>query len=272
MTRQDIISQIKLRQSFLIVGLDTELEKIPAHLKKMHNPVLAFNKAIIEATSDYCIGYKINTAFYEAMGSKGWETMEQTLLSVPPGYFTIADAKRGDIGNTSGQYARAFFHTYGYSAVTVAPYMGEDSIRPFLNYTDKWTILLALTSNQGSSDFQMLQTGNQYLYEAVVEKAATWGSEDNLMFVVGATHPDKLASLRKRLPRHFFLVPGIGAQGGDLQAICRAGINEDCGLLVNVSRSIIYASSDEDFADKARHEAHRLQKEMAAVLVANHIV
>jgi orotidine-5'-phosphate decarboxylase len=262
MNRQQLITQIKSKQSFLIVGLDTDLKKIPAHLKTSTNPVVEFNKAIIEATSDYCVGYKINMAFYEAMGIKGWEAMQQTLSAIPFGCFTIADAKRGDIGNTSEQYAQAFFNTYNYDAITIAPYMGEDSVKPFLNFTDKWAIVLALTSNKGSNDFQMLQSGGKYLYET-----ASWGNDSNLMFVVGATHPDKFVSLRKILPEHFFLVPGVGAQGGDLQAICRAGFNSDCGLLVNASRSIIYASSENDFVAKAKAEAMNMQQQMAAILV-----
>jgi len=270
--RDTLIAEIKRKKSFLITGLDTDPEKLPTHLKQNPDAVFEFNKAIIEATHAYSVGYKINLAFYEALGIKGWEALQKTLAIIPNNCFTIADAKRGDIGNTSERYAEAFFKTYSFDSITVAPYMGEDSVKPFLYFEGKWVIVLALTSNKGSNDFQMLQTGGKYLYEIVAEKVASWGTPGNTMFVVGATHPEKFESLRKILPQHFFLVPGVGAQGGDLQAICKAGLNSDCGLLVNASRSIIYASSGTDFAEKATEEAKKMQAEMAVILAEKGIV
>jgi orotidine-5'-phosphate decarboxylase len=272
MNRTTLINQIKKKKSFLIVGLDTDLSKIPQHLLQTEDPVFEFNKAIINATKDYCVGYKPNLAFYESMGLKGWQSLEKTLKEIPENCFTIADAKRGDIGNTSEQYAKAFLHTLNFDSITVAPYMGEDSVKPFIQEAGKWVIVLALTSNKGSNDFQMLEIGNQKLYEVVAEKVATWGTPENMMFVVGATHPEKFASLRKIVPQHFFLVPGVGAQGGDLQSICDAGLNSDCGLLVNSSRGIIYASNGEDFAERAAEEAQTLQAEMENILKQKGII
>ncbi len=266
MNRNELIAQIKKKKSFLIIGLDTDPDKIPAHLKGTENPVFEFNKAIIEATHDLCVGYKPNLAFYEAMGLKGWEAFEQTLSIIPKNCFVIADAKRGDIGNTADRYAKTFFETYPCDAVTVAPYMGEDSVKPFMKYPGKWAIVLALTSNAGSNDFQMLQLNEKFLFEIVAEKIASWGTPENTMFVVGATHPEHFEKLRKIAPEHFFLVPGVGAQGGDLKSISAAGMNSDCGLLVNASRSIIYASNGTDFAEKARAEALNLQQEMNILL------
>jgi orotidine-5'-phosphate decarboxylase len=270
--RETLLAEIKRKQSFLITGLDTDPDKLPAHLKQNPDAVFEFNRAIVEATHAYSVGYKINLAFYEAMGMKGWEALQQTLAVIPKNCFTIADAKRGDIGNTSERYAEAFFNTYSFDSITVAPYMGEDSVKPFLSFEGKWVIVLALTSNKGSNDFQMLKTDGRYLYEIVAEKVALWGTAANTMFVVGATHPERFESLRKILPEHFFLVPGVGAQGGDLQAICKAGMNNDCGLLVNASRSIIYASSGTDFAEKAKEEASRMQTEMAIILKEKGII
>lgn len=272
MNRQQLVDTIKTRQSFLIVGLDTDLAKMPASLPARPESVIAFNRAIIEATRDYCVGYKLNIAFYEVLGVAGWQAVEETLRSIPDGYFVIADAKRGDIGNTSAHYARTFFSTYDFDAVTVAPYMGKDSVLPFLQYPGKWAILLLLTSNEGSCDFQLLRTEGRYLYEVVAEKSASWGSPDNLMYVVGATHPDHFDTLRHLLPDHFILVPGIGAQGGDLPAICRMGMNKNGGLLINVSRSILYASSGADFAEKARDQAALLQQQMADLLKEKKII
>ncbi|MBK8492058.1 MAG: orotidine-5'-phosphate decarboxylase [Saprospirales bacterium] len=263
MTRQELITQIKQKRSFLCVGLDPELERIPTHLHGADDPVFEFNKVIIDATKDLCVAYKPNLAFYESQGSKGWATLEKTLDYIPSDCFTIADAKRGDIGNTSRLYAKAFFETFDFDAITVAPYMGSDSVEPFLEFSGKWVILLGLTSNKGSADFQLQATHNgEPLYAEVLRKAQEWGSPDNLMFVIGATHPSKLAEIREIAPDHFFLVPGVGAQGGDLQAVMRYGMNANCGLLVNSSRGIIYAGKGEDFGEKARAAAEAIQKEM----------
>ncbi|MFZ6023783.1 MAG: orotidine-5'-phosphate decarboxylase [Bacteroidota bacterium] len=269
MTRQQLIEQIQLKGSYLCVGLDTDIEKLPAHLKGRSDAVLAFNKAIIDATKDYCVSYKINTAFYESQGLKGWEIMAETLAYIPATHFTIADAKRGDIGNTSAQYAKTFFEVVPFDAVTVAPYMGEDSIRPFLEYKDKWTIVLGLTSNAGSFNFQRLplaeQNGKQ-LYEQVLETTCKWGTPDNLMFVVGATRASDLEYIRGIIPDHFLLVPGVGAQGGSLEDVSKYGLNKDAGLLVNASRAIIFAGSGENFAIAAKKAAQDYQKEMAAFI------
>ena len=274
MTRQQLISQIQQKQNYLCIGLDTDIDKIPRHLLSCGDPVFEFNKAIIDATKDHCVSYKINTAFYEAMGVKGWETLQKTVEYIPPTHFTIADAKRGDIGNTSAQYAKAFFGVYGFDAITVAPYMGQDSIQPFLEYKDKWTIVLGLTSNKGSEDFQQLTVSNgtsapQRLYQIVMEKVASWGTPDNLMFVVGATKAEYLASIRNLFPEHFFLVPGVGTQGGRLQEVSKAALNSHGGLLVNVSRAIIYAADDDSFAAKAGVAATQYAEEMAALLKPN---
>ncbi len=266
MTRQQLINSIKQNKSYLCVGLDTSIDKIPEHLKSVPNAVFQFNKQIIDATKDICIAYKINTAFYEANGVKGWEAMERTVNYIPSSHFKIADAKRGDIGNTSAQYAKAFFDVLNFDAITVAPYMGADSIQPFLEYENKWTIVLGLTSNKGSEDFEQLKTGENYLYEEVIKKVSKWGSKENLMFVVGATKASDLSSIRKIIPDNFLLIPGVGAQGGSLEEVSKHGLNNDCGLLVNASRAIIYAGKDENFAAEARIVAHEYQTEMMAYL------
>jgi orotidine-5'-phosphate decarboxylase len=267
MTRAALIEQIRQKQSFLCVGLDTDPTKIPVHLQQRPDGVVAFNKAIIDATKDYCVSYKINTAFYEAMGKAGWEAMEETVAYIPKTHFTIADAKRGDIGNTSAQYAKAFFDILGFDAITVAPYMGEDSIRPFLEFEGKWAIVLGLTSNKGAADFEMQKMQmpgltERYLYENVIETVAQWGTPDNLMFVVGATQASELTNIRRFVPYHFLLVPGVGFQGGSLAEVSEHGLNKDCGLLVNASRAIIYASENEDFAKEAAIIAQQYQQEM----------
>ena len=294
MHRNILIEQIKQKKSYLCVGLDTDPDKIPIHLKGNTNAVFEFNKQIIDATKDLCVSYKINTAFYEALGTKGWEAMEQTVDYIPATHFKIADAKRGDIGNTSSQYAKAFFETLKFDAITVAPYMGEDSIRPFLEYDDKWTIVLGLTSNKGANDFEMLKvvSGNnnqgdskrssvvggdtnhgdankgdeKYLYEKVLNTVSRWGNINNLMFVTGATQAKELENIRKIIPNHFLLVPGVGFQGGSLAEVSKHGINKDCSLLVNVSRAIIFAGNGENFAEEARAIALQYQTEMAELL------
>lgn len=269
MTRQELIRQIREKKSFLCVGLDTDLDKIPAHLLQTEDPVFEFNKAIIDATKDLCVAYKPNVAFYEALGPKGWESLKKTIDYIPAHCMTIADAKRGDIGNTSTYYAKTFFEYLNCDAVTVAPYMGEDSVTPFQEFKNKWVILLALTSNKGALDFQFTtDSSGEELYKKVLKKSSKWGSEDNLMYVVGATRAEGIAEVRKIVPDHFFLVPGVGAQGGSLEDVARYGWNKDCGLLVNASRSIIYAASTADFASEARKEAQKLQEEMAQILTA----
>ncbi len=268
MNSNQLFEQIKKKRSYLCVGLDTDLDKIPKHLLKEADPIFEFNRRIIDATHEYAVAYKPNIAFYEALGSRGWESLEKTLEYIPQGIFTIADAKRGDIGNTSGLYARAFFQQMDFDSVTVAPYMGEDSVKPFLQFKDKWVILLAHTSNPGSSDFQLIEslvTGRK-LYEEVLLKAMQWATPDQLMFVVGATHPEKFESIRALAQDYFFLVPGVGAQGGDLEQVSKYGMNRKCGLLVNSARAIIYASPDKDFADVAKKESHKVQQEMAKYL------
>lgn len=267
MNRQELFSLINQKESFLCVGLDPALEKIPSHLKKESDPIFAFNRAIIDSTVDYAVAYKPNVAFYEALGAKGWESLEKTLAYIPEGIFTIADAKRGDIGNTSTLYAKAFFENLSADAVTVAPYMGKDSVTPFLAFKDKWVILLALTSNEGSQDFQLFGNADgKELYKEVLEKSQQWGSIDNLMYVVGATRGEKISEVRTIVPDHFLLVPGVGAQGGSLEEVAKFGMNSSCGLLVNSSRGIIYASSGRDFADAASIEAKKLQVEMSHLL------
>lgn len=266
MTRTHLIGQINQKHSYLCVGLDTDLTKIPEHLRSNPHAVVEFNKAIIDATKDHCVSYKINTAFYEAMGLKGWQAMEETVYYIPSTHFKIADAKRGDIGNTSSQYAKAFFETLPFDAITVAPYMGEDSIRPFLEYENKFTIVLGLTSNAGAKDFELQQAGNEYLYQKVLHTVNRWGTPDNLMFVVGATQAIELQNIRKIIPDNFLLVPGVGAQGGSLEEVSKYGMNSDCGLLVNASRAVIYASDKEDFAEKAAQVAKRYNEEMKAHL------
>jgi orotidine-5'-phosphate decarboxylase len=270
MNKKQLFEQIKLKRSFLCVGLDPVLENLPKHLLKYDNPVLEFNKQIIDATKDLCVAYKPNTAFYESMGLKGWETLIKTWAHIPKDVFTIADAKRGDIGNTSAMYAEAFFNEeksgMSFDSITVAPYMGKDSVGPFLNYQDKWVILLALTSNAGHSDFQLHSTPSGKLYEEVIRISSEWASAEQLMYVVGATRGSEFENIRRLAPENFLLVPGVGAQGGSLAEVCKYGLNKSCGLLVNSARSIIYASNGEDFADKARAEALKLQQEMEQIL------
>ena len=266
MTRQQLIHQIQLKKSYLCVGLDTDFEKIPKHLQSQPDAIFEFNKQIIDATKDLCVAYKINTAFYEVIGAKGWDIMERTVNYIPKEHFTIADAKRGDIGNTSTQYAKAFFETLNFDAVTVAPYMGEDSVRPFLEFDNKWAIVLGLTSNAGSKDFEQQKVGDNFLYQQVLKTVSTWGTENNLMFVIGATKASLLADIRTIIPNHFLLVPGVGFQGGSLEEVSKYGLNKDCGLLVNASRAIIYASEKEDFAVEARAIALQYQTEMAGYL------
>lgn len=276
MTRQELFTIIKKKKSFLCVGLDTDITKIPAYLLKMDDPVFEFNKQIIDATHDLAVAYKPNMAFYETLGGKGWNSLEKTIQYINKNYsdvFTIADAKRGDIGNTSSMYAKAFLETLNFDSITVAPYMGEDSVTPFLEYKNKWVILLALTSNKGAFDFQTNILSNQLekersmrLFEKVLQTSQKWGTPDNMMYVVGATKADMLADIRKIIPNHFLLVPGVGVQGGSLEEVVKYGINKECGLLVNSSRGIIYAASDETFAAKAREEAIKLQVEMKQLL------
>ena len=285
MTRKQLIQQIQLKKSYLCVGLDTDITKIPKHLQSHPDAVFEFNKQIIDATQELCVAYKINTAFYEALGVKGWEAMEKTVNYISKDHFIIADAKRGDIGNTSSQYAKAFFETMHFDAITVAPYMGEDSVKPFLEFENKWAIVLGLTSNAGSKDFEQLRLvreelvredtnygdedmnqGGEFLYETVLKKVSNWGSDENLMFVIGATKASDLEKIRKIIPDHFLLVPGVGFQGGSLKEVSKYGMNTDCGLLVNASRAIIYAGEKEDFATEARIIAQRYQSEMAGYL------
>ncbi len=272
MTREELIKQIHAKQSFLCVGLDTDIKKIPQHLLQADDPIFEFNKAIIDATVPYCVAYKPNLAFYESLGVKGLVAFERTVAYLNENYpeqFVIADAKRGDIGNTSQMYARTFFETYNLDALTVAPYMGEDSVTPFLAYEGKWVILLALTSNKGSHDFQLMEDAQGVrLFEHVLTKSQTWGNADNLMYVVGATQGEAFKDIRRHAPDHFLLVPGIGAQGGSLHDVCQYGMNKDCGLLVNSSRGIIYASNGADFAQVAAEKAREVQEEMASELKA----
>jgi len=276
MNKTQLFEQIRTKRSFLCVGLDPVLENIPKHLLKYDNPVLEFNKQLIDATSDLCVAYKPNTAFYESMGLTGWETLVRTWEYIPKDIFSIADAKRGDIGNTSAMYADAFFNQaksdMSFDAVTVAPYMGKDSVTPFLGYPDKWVILLALTSNAGHSDFQLHQTPEGKLYEEVIRVSSSWAGSDQLMYVVGATRGAEFENIRRLAPDHFLLVPGVGAQGGSLKDVCQYGMNSTCGLLINSSRGIIYASSGTDFAERAREEALKLQQEMEEILIAAGLV
>jgi orotidine 5''-phosphate decarboxylase, subfamily 2 len=284
MNRNKLVEQIFSKKTYLCVGLDSDIQKIPYFLQTSPDGLLEFNRQIINATKNYCVSYKINTAFYEALGSKGWDIMERTLEMIPSTHLKIADAKRGDIGNTSAQYARAFFETLKFDAVTVAPYMGEDSVRPFLEYEDKWTIVLGLTSNAGARDFELQKIAEQkdileegvhtrrintdYLYRKVLKTVSRWSDKDNLMFVVGATQAAELAEIRKIVPNHFLLVPGVGLQGGSLKDISAYGMISDCGLLVNVSRAIIYASSSENFAEEAREISKQYQFEMSGYLAS----
>lgn len=268
MTRQQLIKNIKDKNSYLCIGLDTDESQIPRHLRSSSKSIFEFNKQIIDATKDLCVAYKINTAFYEAMGVHGWEVMEQTVNYIPDTHFKIADAKRGDIGNTSRQYAKAFFETMPFDAITVAPYMGEDSIRPFLEYENKWTIVLGLTSNKGAADFELQKINNtdQFLYEKIISTVSNWGNPDNLMFVVGATQTSQLQRVRELIPDNFLLVPGVGFQGGNLQEVTRTAINKEVGLIINVSRAIIYASSGENFAEEAAVISREYQSEMQKLL------
>ena len=262
MNKATLTGIIFKKRSTLCVGLDTAIDKIPRHLLTEEDPIFEFNKAIIDATKEYTVGYKINTAFYEAQGIKGWMSLERTLDYIPKDIFTVADAKRGDIGNTSEQYARTFFHTYPFDSVTVAPYMGSDSVKPFLQFEGKWAIILGLTSNEGSADFQFQRCGEEMLYTKVLRTVASWGTDENTMFVIGATRKEQLQEVRALLPDHFFLVPGVGAQGGDVGTVCRSAMNKEGGLLINVSRAVIYAGNGTDYADKANEAAKKYQKEM----------
>jgi len=271
MNRQQLFEQIQKKKSFLCVGLDTDIQKLPKHLLNEEDPIFSFNQEIIDATAEFSVAYKPNLAFYESLGSKGIISLEKTVQYIRSNYpdiFIIADAKRGDIGNTSNLYARAFFENQDFDAVTVAPYMGEDSVKPFMTYDGKWVILLALTSNKGAFDFQFLkdeETGNQ-LFESVLKTSQNWGTAEKLMYVVGATKAEKLKEIREIVPEHFLLVPGVGAQGGSLQEVAKNGMNSQCGLLVNSSRGIIYASNENDFAEKAGEAAKEVQQEMAKLL------
>ena len=269
MTTQELIHQIRIKKSFLCIGLDVDLNKIPHHLLVLEDPIFEFNKAIIDATHDLCVSYKPNTAFYEAYGIKGWQSLQKTIHYINykyPNVFTIADAKRGDIGNTSTRYAKTFFDDLNFDSVTVAPYMGKDSVEPFLAFENKHTIMLALTSNEGAFDFQTLEINGKELYKHVIETSKTWKNSENLMYVVGATKAEYFTEIRKIIPDSFLLVPGIGAQGGNLHEVCKYGMNANVGLLINSSRGIIYASNGDDFAKKARAEALNIQKEMEVIL------
>ena len=273
MTREELFENIKRKQSFLCIGLDTDIAKIPKHLLHFEDPIFEFNKQIIDSTKDFCVAYKPNSAFYESQGAKGWLSLEKTINYINEtckDIFTIADAKRGDIGNTSSMYATAFLERMNFDSITVAPYMGEDSVTPFLQFKNKWVIVLALTSNKGSENFQtktlLRVDGEKYLFEEVIETSKQWGNADNMMYVVGATKAEMLDGIRKLIPEHFLLVPGVGTQGGSLADVAKYGMNKQCGLLVNSSRGIIYASGEIDFAEKAREEARKLQLEMKQLL------
>lgn len=267
MTKQELFNQIVKKQSFLCVGLDADIEKIPNHLLELEDPIFEFNKQIIDATKDYCVAYKPNLAFYESLGIKGWESLQKTMDYIPSDIFTIADAKRGDIGNTSKMYAKTFFEYFNFDSVTVAPYMGEDSVSPFLQFKNKWVILLAATSNKGGLDFQYKKVeGGKRVFEEVLEKSLEWGDDENLMYVVGATRAEMLSDVRAIVPNAFLLVPGVGAQGGSLEEVVKYGMNDSCGLLVNSSRGIIYAGNGVDFGLVAGEKAQELQKQMAVQL------
>ena len=275
MKRAELVANIREKQNFLCVGLDPDMDRLPAFLiENEEDPIYEFNKAIIDATAPFCVSFKPNLAFYEAYGLSGLSSLDKTMRYIKanyPGHFLIADAKRGDIGNTSTMYAKAFFKRFNADAVTINPYMGADSVKPFLSFPGKWGIVLALTSNEGAADFEQLESGGKPVYRHALEKCAAWGSPDNLMFVVGATKPAQLAEIRQLMPDHFFLVPGVGAQGGSLQEVCRAGLNADVGLLVNASRSILYASDGTDFAVQAGEEAKKLASEMRSILAQSTI-
>lgn len=266
MNHQQLFKNIQAKRSFLCIGLDTDLAKIPPHLLGYQDPVHEFNKRIIDATHDLCVAYKPNTAFYEARGFEGWLSLEKTMNHIPVGVLKLADAKRGDIGNTTRMYARGFFDQLNVDAITLSPYMGSDSVLPYFQYQNRWVVLLALTSNQGAADFQFLETENGFLFEEVLRQAKEWGTINNTMFVVGATKANLMQKVRKIVPNHFLLVPGVGAQGGSLAEVAKHGLNESCGLLVNSSRGIIYASQGEDFAEAARAQALFIQQQMEAIL------
>ena len=273
MNKEQLTSLILKKKSFLCVGLDADIQKIPGHLLEFEDPIFEFNKQIIDATRDFCVAYKPNFAFYEALGAIGWKSLEKTVNYIGDSHFTIADAKRGDIGNTSNLYAKAVFEQLGFNSITVAPYMGKDSVEPFLQFKDKWVIVLGLTSNPGSTDFQKLMTDDgSFLYEKVISNAQRWGTSDQLMFVIGATQTDYIKRIRRLAPDNFFLVPGVGAQGGDLRGVADAGINKDIGLIVNSSRGIIYASNGKDFAERASDAANDLQLQMQGILEENNLV
>ncbi|MEA3495713.1 MAG: orotidine-5'-phosphate decarboxylase [Bacteroidota bacterium] len=262
MKKKELTKQIREKKSYLCIGLDTDLKRIPSQFLKTDDPIFEFNKVIIDNTKDLCVAYKMNIAFYESLGYKGWQSLQKTVEYIPDNIFTIADAKRGDIGNTSKQYAKTFFETYDFDAITVSPYMGEDSISPFLEFDNKWVIILGVTSNKGSNDFQMLKTDGKYIYEKVLETSAKWGSDENIMFVAGATHPELFSEIRKIVPDNFLLIPGVGAQGGDLEKISKYALNKDVGVLVNVSRGIIFPKDENDFPNNVRKSAEFYQNEM----------
>jgi orotidine-5'-phosphate decarboxylase len=272
MTRSDLVGEIKKKGSYLCVGLDTDINKIPKHLLKLDDPVFAFNKEIIDHTQDYAVSYKLNLAFYESLGSNGWESLVKTINYIPENTFTIADAKRGDIGNTADMYAKAFFEKMNFDAVTLSPYMGRDSILPFLKYEDKWAIILGLTSNEGAKDFQMQRLSNKgeekFLFESIIEESSKWGNEGNIMYVVGATREEQFKAVRRIVPNHFLLVPGVGAQGGSLEDVSKNGLNSDAGLLINSSRGIIYKSDGPDFGEKAGKASKELQLLMKELLTS----
>ena len=284
MNYNELVSEIKRKKSFLCVGLDTDIYKVPEHLLSLEDPIFEFNKQIIDATRDFCVAYKPNLAFYECWGVPAFESLEKTLDYIPKNIFTIADAKRGDIGNTSGMYAKAFLDHYNFDSVTVAPYMGSDSVKPFLEFKNKWVILLALTSNPGAEDFQQLEVGgwrledgswkqeSEKLFERVLKTSMQWGTKENMMYVVGATRAEMFKEVRQIVPEHFLLVPGVGVQGGDLKEVCKYGLNKNCGLLVNASRSIIYAGNGIDFAEKAGAEARTIQQQMEIILRENKLI
>ena len=267
MTRKELVEAIKAKKSFLCVGLDPNPQKIPESILELDDPLFEFNKRIIDATRDYCVAYKPNTAFYESQGAKGWEALKKTQDYIGESHFTIADAKRGDIGNTSGMYAKAFFEDLNYDSVTVAPYMGSDSVQPFLAHENRWVILLALTSNKGADDFQFYSSENgERLFEKVLKTSQEWGTPENMMYVVGATRPEKFKEIRALVPDHFLLVPGVGAQGGDLESVCEYGMNDNVGLLINSSRGIIHTSSDDDFDLAAGEAAKNIASQMKEIL------
>ena len=271
----DLFNQIKVKQSFLCIGLDVDVDLFPDQINDQSDKIFNFSKTIIDATAQYCVAFKLNIAFFEAYGADGWSSLEKVmnyLNNYYPEIFTIADAKRSDIGNTSKRYAKAYFDNFDFDSITVAPYMGADSVEPFLTYKDKHTILLALTSNKGASDFQLLSSGDNMLYEKVIKTSLSWQNSNQLMFVVGATRADALINIRKLIPEHFLLIPGIGAQGGSLDDVAKTGLNQQCGLLVNSSRAIIYASNKFDYADKAGLAAKKIQKNMKKILIKNHII